>query len=88
MNNPLMAAMGSGQNNIMQMVQQIKANPVQFFMQRKLNVPQNMMNDPNAIVQHLLTSGQVSQEQVNRAYQMAQQFSGQGTANNQQVKNR
>lgn len=74
MSNPLFSAMGGGQPNIMQMVQQIKANPMQFLMQRKLNVPQDMMNDPNAIVQHLLSSGQVSQEQVNRAYQMAQQF--------------
>lgn len=75
MANPLFNAMGGG-NNLVQMVQQIKSNPMQFLMQRKLNVPQNMMNDPNQIMQHLLSSGQVSQEQMNRAYQMAQQFGG------------
>ena len=60
--------------NIMQMVNQLKANPAQMLLQRKLNVPQSMMNDPNAIINHLLQTGQVNQEQVNSAYQMAQRF--------------
>lgn len=64
--------------NIVQMLQQFKSNPAQYFMQKRWNVPQNMMNDPNAIVQHLLSTNQVSQEQVNRAYQMARQFGGNG----------
>lgn len=67
--------------NIMQMLQQFKSNPAQYFMQKRWNVPQNMMNDPNAIVQHLLSTNQVSQEQVNRAYQMAQRFEKQGKQN-------
>lgn len=61
-------------NNPMQMLQQFKANPMQFLMSRRMNVPQNMMNDPNAIINHLLSTGQISQEQLNRAYQMAGQF--------------
>ena len=65
MNNPM---------NIMQMLPQLKSNPVQFLLQRRLNVPQNMANDPNAILQHLLKTGQVTQEQVNNAYQMMGQF--------------
>ena len=67
-NNPL------GQNNMAQMLSQIKSNPVQFLVSRRLNVPQNMMNDPNAIINHLLQTKQVSQSQVNQAYQMAGQF--------------
>lgn len=67
--------------NIIQMLQQFKSNPAQYFMQKRWNVPQNMMNDPNAIVQHLLSTNQVSQEQVNRAYQMARQFGGNGQGN-------
>ena len=55
-------------NEIMNMYQQIKANPVQFLSKR-FNIPQNM-NDPNAIIQHLLNSGQVTQDQVNQAMQM------------------
>lgn len=54
--------------NILQMVNQIKTNPVSVLSQR-FNIPQNM-NDPNEIIQHLLNTNQVSQEQVNRAMQM------------------
>lgn len=58
--------------NIVQMLQQFKSNPAQMLLQRRLNVPQGMMNDPNAIINHLLKTGQVSQEQLNSAYQLAQ----------------
>ena len=61
-------------NQLLQILQQLKANPMQFLMQRRLNVPANMANDPNAIVNHLLQTGQVSQEAVNRAYQQMGQF--------------
>lgn len=59
---------------IMQMLPQIKANPMQFLLQRKLNIPQSMMNDSDAIINHLLQTRQISQSQVNNAYQMAQQM--------------
>ena len=61
-------------NNPMAMLQQLKANPMQFLIQRKFNVPANIASDPTAIVNHLLSTGQVSQQQVNNAYQAAQQF--------------
>jgi len=61
-------------NNPMQMLQALKSNPVQFLMQRKFNIPANMASDPNAIIQHLLSTNQISQEQVNRAYQQIGQF--------------
>ena len=61
-------------NNFVAMLNQIGNNPVQFLMQRRLNVPQNISNDPNAIVQHLLNTGQISQEQYNQAAQMAKQM--------------
>lgn len=74
MANPFFNAMGGNQPNMMQMVQQLKANPAQFLMKTKFNIPQNMMNDPNAIINHLVSSGQVSQEAYNRAYNIARQF--------------
>ena len=61
-------------NNVLGMLQQFKQNPMQMLLQRRLNVPQNMMSDPNAIMQHLLQTGQINQQQVNQAYQMAQRF--------------
>lgn len=67
--------MMGGMGNMMGMLQQLKSNPLQFLMQRRMNIPQNMpMNDPQAIINHLVSTGQVSQDQVNRAYQMAQRF--------------
>ncbi|MBQ7737048.1 MAG: hypothetical protein IJT62_04360 [Oscillospiraceae bacterium] len=65
-----------GGMNVAQMLQQFKANPMQMLMQRRLNVPQGMMNDPGAIMNHLLQTGQISQSQVDRAYQMARNFRG------------
>ena len=59
---------------LLPMLQQLKNNPLQFLMQRKFNIPQNIANDPNAILNHLLSSGQVSQEQVNAAYQQGRMF--------------
>ena len=60
-------------NQMLGMLQQLKSNPLQFLMQRRMNIPQGI-NDPQAILNHLVQTGQVSQEQVNRAYQMAQRF--------------
>lgn len=54
--------------NIVEMVNQIKTNPVSVLSQ-KFNLPQGL-NDPNQIIQHLLNTGQVSQAQVNRAMSM------------------
>lgn len=61
-------------NQMLSMLQQFKSNPAQFLMQRKFNIPANMMSDPNAIVNYLLSTNQVSQAQVNQAYQAAQRF--------------
>ena len=54
--------------NIIEMVNQIKTNPVSVLSQR-FSVPQDL-TDPNQIIQHLINTGQVSQEQVNRAMSM------------------
>jgi len=73
MSNPFFSAMGGG-NSMMQMLQQIKSNPFQFLAQRRMNLPPGMAADPQAIIQHLMSTGQISQEQLNRAYQMARNF--------------
>lgn len=66
MNNPM---------NIMQMLSQMKANPAALLSQR-FNIPQNMMNNPNDIIQHLINTGQVSQQQYNAVNQAARQYLG------------
>lgn len=70
-NNPFYSALGN--QGMTQMLNQLKSNPAQFLLSRKFNIPQNI-SDPNAIIQHLLSTGQVSQNQINNAYQMAQRF--------------
>lgn len=68
MPNPMMG----GGANIMQMVQRLKSNPMQFIMQRRLSLPQSVnVNDPNAILNYLVQSGQIDQNRINQAYQMA-----------------
>lgn len=64
MANPFMSAMGGsrGPMNIMQNFQN--------FMQ------QNQGKDPNAILQQLLSSGKINQQQLNQAQQMAKQMGG------------
>lgn len=57
-------------NNIFQMYQQLRQNPAQMLA-KKFNIPSNVnINDPNSIIQHLINSGQVSQEQVNQMMTM------------------
>ena len=57
-------------NNVLS---QMKCNPMQFLTQKGFNIPQNM-NDPNAIIQYLMNTGQVSQAQYDRAMSMINQF--------------
>ena len=61
-------------NQLLQMVTQIKSNPMSML--GKFGVPQNISNDPNAIVQHLLNNGNFSQAQYNDAVQRANQLKG------------
>ena len=60
-------------NNMVNMLTQLKNNPVSLLSQR-YNLPQGM-NNPNDILQHLLNTGQVKQEQVNALMSNAQQLS-------------
>ena len=55
-------------NNLLNIYQQFRANPMQMLA-KKYNLPNNL-NDPNEIIQYLLNSGQITQQQVNQAMQM------------------
>lgn len=68
--NPLMGGNGM---NMMQMLMQLKTNPMAVLQQAGFNVPMNV-SSPQDIIQHLMNSGQVTQEQVNQAQQKAQMF--------------
>ncbi len=49
-------------------------NPLQFLMQRRINVPPQYANDPQGAVQYLLSSGQMSQETYQRLRSQAEQM--------------
>ena len=65
--NPLFGNIG----NMMQMLNQLRSNPAGMLQQAGFNVPTNL-NSPQDIIQHLMNSGQVNQQQLNQAQQMAQ----------------
>lgn len=71
MGNPFFGAFGGG--GMMQMVSQLRSDPLGFLRRAGFQVPDNV-TDPQAIIQHLMNSGQVNQAQVNQAQQMAQGF--------------
>lgn len=56
-------------NNLLGLLNGLMSNPMQMLSKNGFNVPQNL-NDPQAIVQHLLNSGQITQDMVNQAMQM------------------
>lgn len=56
--------------DIMDFYQKFKQNPMMMLNQR-FNIPQNInLSDPNAILQHLMNTGQVTQNQINQVMQM------------------
>ena len=61
-------------NNMFSMLQQLQSNPM-AMLSRKFNLPQGMdVSDPNTIIQHLMNTGQVSQQAYNNARTMAMNF--------------
>lgn len=69
-----MIDMAGDMKDLMNYYNQLKSNPMQML-SRRFNIPKNLdMNNPNDIIQHLLNTGQVSQNQVNNAMQMKGMF--------------
>ena len=61
--------------NIMQMLtqfQQFKKNPM-AMLSRRFNIPQGM-SDPNEIINHLMNTHQINQNQLDQIQQMASMF--------------
>ena len=57
----------------MMMLNQIKSDPIGFLTQRGAKLPQGL-NNPNDILNHLMSTGQISQQKYNQAVNMAQMF--------------
>lgn len=62
--------------DIMDFYQRFRQNPIQMLNQ-KFNIPQNVnLSDPNAILQHLMNTGQVTQNQINQVMQVKNKILG------------
>lgn len=73
--NPLFNQLqGNPSGGIMQQFNLFRQNPFQFLMQRRLNIPQQYMNDPKGAVEYLMQNGQMSQQQFQQFSQMANQM--------------
>ncbi len=69
--NPLYSQQQMPANNPFAMLDQLKQNPYQLLAQRGFNIPQNLYN-PNDILQYLINTNQVTQQQVNNVMTMLQ----------------
>lgn len=65
-------SLGARQNP-MQMMSQLRNNPIGMLRQAGYNIPDGMCN-PQEIINHLLNSGQVNNGRLQMAQQMAQMF--------------
>ena len=61
-------------NPMMNQYNSFRQNPLQFLLQRKINIPNEYANNPQGAVQYLMNTGQMSQETFeafrNKASQM------------------
>lgn len=59
-----------GQPNL----QQLQQDPIGMARQAGYNIPQNLANNPQAMVQHLIQSGQISNPMLQRIMPMMQKL--------------
>lgn len=61
-------------NNMAQQFNSFRSNPMQYLIQKRINIPQEFANNPRGAVQYLMNNGQMSQQQFNNLSQLAQQM--------------
>jgi len=57
-------------------MQDIQRDPIGMAKQAGYNIPQNLAGNPQAMVQHLIQSGQVGGPKLQQAMQMIQRMGG------------
>ena len=75
MSNPLFNLLGGNTipgplGNAMQMLTQLRQNPTGVLQKAGFNIPGNI-SGPQQIIQHLTQTGQINQQQLNQAQQIA-----------------
>lgn len=62
--------------NPMQVLSQLRSNPVQMLSKVGYNIPEGISSNPQAIVQHLLNTNQITQQRLNQSQMMANRMMG------------
>ena len=62
--------------NMQEALQRIQSNPAEFFKNAGVNVPAEIMNNPQAVVMHLINTNQVGGQMMQRIMPMIQQVTG------------
>ena len=62
--------------NIQEALKKLQADPREFMKNAGMNVPDEILNDPKAMVQHLIMTGQVSNPMLQRIMPMIRQMGG------------
>lgn len=57
-------------------LKQLQSNPAEFIRNAGMNVPEEILNDPKAMVQHLIMTGQVSSPVLQRIMPMIKMMGG------------
>ena len=63
-------------NNMQEMLRRIQSNPKEFIQRAGVNVPEEMLNDPKAMVMHLINTNQVSGPMMQMIMPMIRQMGG------------
>ena len=63
-------------NDMQGKLQQLQNDPGAAAKQSGYNIPENLYNDPKAMVQHLIMTGQVSSPMLQRIMPMIQRMGG------------
>lgn len=64
------------QPNMQDQLRQLQQNPGAMAQQAGYNIPSNLYGNPQAMVQHLIQSGQVGGPKLQQAMQMIRQLTG------------
>ena len=63
-------------NNIQEALQRLQNDPREFIRQAGMNVPEEIMNDPQAMVMHLIRTNQVGGPMLQRIMPIIRQMGG------------
>jgi len=66
--------LNGGQANMQDMLRQLQSDPRGMAQKAGFNIPDNLMGNPQAMVQHLIRSGQVGGPALQRIMPMMQQM--------------